>query len=139
VDASAIVKLIVTEVESAALSTYLRSAGRLATNRVAVVEVARAARRRLGEQPDALAAALASFVVVELDAPLADRAATIGPAGLRPLDAIHLASAMELGGDLAAFVTYDARLSAAASSLGIAVVAPGATNEDASTRTRTGS
>jgi predicted nucleic acid-binding protein len=50
----------------------------------------------------------------------------IGPRHPRALDAIHLASAMEYGSDLASFVSYDARLSAAAAALGLPVVSPGA-------------
>lgn len=48
---------------------------------------------------------------------------------LRSLDAIHLASAQTAAAaaPLTALVTYDSRLSEAAVSLGIAVVAPGKT------------
>ncbi len=45
---------------------------------------------------------------------------------LRTLDAIHLASALDMGADLEAFVTYDARLAAAARDAGLTVVSPGA-------------
>jgi predicted nucleic acid-binding protein len=44
---------------------------------------------------------------------------------LRGLDAIHLASAMELGDDLDCVVTYDRRMSDAAHVLGLVVRAPG--------------
>ena len=43
---------------------------------------------------------------------------------LRSLDALHLAAAVELGDELDGIVTYDERLSQAASHHGIAVVAP---------------
>ena len=46
------------------------------------------------------------------------------PPELRTLEAIHLATALELGSDLARVVTYDERLRAAAVSAGCAVVAP---------------
>jgi predicted nucleic acid-binding protein len=48
----------------------------------------------------------------------------IGPAWLRTLDAIHLASALQVLPALDAFVTYDDRLAAAARSLGLPVVRP---------------
>jgi hypothetical protein len=43
---------------------------------------------------------------------------------VRTLDAIHLATALELGDELTAFVCYDDRLSAAAAALGLPVVTP---------------
>ena len=55
-----------------------------------------------------------------------DLAARLGPAHLRSLDALHLASALELGSDLQAIVTYDKRLAEAALLNAIAVVSPGA-------------
>jgi predicted nucleic acid-binding protein len=115
------------EAESVSLRAYLDSASLLTTNRVAVVEVARAARRRLGSTPEMPLPQMARFVVLKIDAASAERAGAIGPPELRALDAIHLASALELGSDLAAFVSYDGRLSAAASALGLPVVSPGAT------------
>jgi predicted nucleic acid-binding protein len=44
---------------------------------------------------------------------------------LRALDAIHLATALTIKGDLAAFCCYDRRLSEAASGAGLTVIAPG--------------
>jgi predicted nucleic acid-binding protein len=44
----------------------------------------------------------------------------------RTLDAIHLAVALTLGDELEGIVAYDERLSHAAQSLGIRVMAPGA-------------
>jgi hypothetical protein len=62
--------------------------------------------------------------VLAFDARIAARAAALRPAGMRTLDVIHLASALELAGDLTAFVSYDDCLSAAARDLGLPVVAP---------------
>jgi predicted nucleic acid-binding protein len=61
--------------------------------------------------------------VLAFDTRIAARAAALRPASLRTLDAIHLATALELAGDLTAFVSYDDRLSAAARDLGLPVVA----------------
>jgi predicted nucleic acid-binding protein len=44
------------------------------------------------------------------------------PAELRSLDAIHLATAQELGDDLKVLVTYDERMAAAARQLGYRIV-----------------
>ena len=55
---------------------------------------------------------------------LTGKASVIGPAGLRTLDAIHLASALSVSEDLLAFVVYDAWLATAAVEAGLEVVAP---------------
>jgi hypothetical protein len=46
------------------------------------------------------------------------------PHGLRSLDAIHLATAQQLGPELTALVTYDVRMVAAAKQLGHRIVQP---------------
>src|SRR5919204_314428 len=51
-------------------------------------------------------------------------AGLLAPPELRSLDAIHLASAEQLGGDLRGFVTYDERLAAAAAGRGFRVIRP---------------
>jgi uncharacterized protein len=125
VDSSALVKLVVSEAESDALRLYLDAAGPLASSVLATVEVARAAGRVAPASEAAVAAVLDGLAIIGLDERIAARAATLGPSNLRTLDAIHLATALEFAGELAAFVCYDERLSAAASGLGMAVVAPG--------------
>jgi predicted nucleic acid-binding protein len=70
-------------------------------------------------------AAFDGVTVIDLDPSIASRAGVIEPVALRSLDAIHLASALELGDELDAFVTYDARQADAARELGLSVVSPG--------------
>ncbi len=67
---------------------------------------------------------LASIDLIRLDDEVLERAAEIEPSTVRSLDAIHLAAALGLGADLAAVVTYDARMSTAAQALGLPVIAP---------------
>ena len=59
---------------------------------------------------------------------VSDRMLTVAgsllPAELRTLDAIHLATAQQLGGDLARIVTYDERMGAAAQAAGCPIAAP---------------
>lgn len=124
-DASALVKLAVTELETAALRRYLRRHPQRFTNRVAVVEVTRAVRRLPTSRAAPVDAAFDGVTVVDLDPPIASRAGLVEPATLRSLDAIHLASALELGEELDAFVTYDARQADAARALGLSVASPG--------------
>jgi predicted nucleic acid-binding protein len=64
--------------------------------------------------------------LIRLDDDLLDTAAHLDTPALRSLDAIHLASALALGKGLAAVVSYDRRMAAAAERLGLTVVAPGA-------------
>jgi predicted nucleic acid-binding protein len=123
VDASALVKLVVPESGSVEILRWYVEADRVVTSRVGVVETRRAAARH-GHDPDGLRSLLASLDVVELDQRVADRAASAGPMLLRALDAIHLATALELGDILGAFVTYDDRLAAAARAVGLPVVRP---------------
>jgi hypothetical protein len=124
IDSSALVKLIVREPETDALRRYLTSAGPLASSILATVEVSRAVARALPESTAAMADVFEVVNVLAFDARIAARAAALRPASLRTLDAIHLATALELAGDLSAFVSYDDRLSAAARDLGLPVVAP---------------
>ena len=124
-DASALVKLAVTEQQTAALRKYLRRHPQRFTNRVAEVEGKRAIRRLPMSREAPVQAAFDGVAVIDLDPSIANRAGVIEPVGLRSLDAIHLASAVELGAELDAFVTYDARQATAARELGLSVVSPG--------------
>lgn len=126
-DASALVKLVQVETESAALRRYLRRnrSDAAVTSALSRVEVVRAV---LAGGPAAVAKArrqLARAYVVPLDRGLLDDAATIGAGqALRSLDAIHLAAAWRLGSDLRAVVTYDHRMQQAANAVGLPVAAP---------------
>ena len=123
-DSSALVKLIVREAETHELGRYVDSAGPLTSSILATVEVPRAVARVAPKAAAAVAAVIARLNILAFDGRIAARAATLSPAGLRALDAIHLATALELGDELTAFVSYDERLSAAARNLGLPVVAP---------------
>lgn len=120
-DASAITKLVVKEPETEALHARLRGRS-LVSSRVVVVEVGKAvARANPTADPQPV---LSKIAFVELDAELARLAVGTGQSGLRSLDAIHLASALRLGAEVAAFVTYDNRQAAAASDVGFLVESP---------------
>lgn len=62
--------------------------------------------------------------LVQIDDDLLDDAATLDAGVRRSLDAIHLAAARVFGSDLTAVVTYDERMTRAASILALPVVAP---------------
>jgi uncharacterized protein len=126
-DSSALVKLVQREAGSDPLRRFLRRHGadQLVTSALARVEVVRAV---LAGGPAALAQArrqLSRVDQVLLSTELLDRAAILAPnAQLRTLDAIHLAAAQLVGGDLLAVVTYDRRMADAARDLGLAVETP---------------
>ena len=125
-DASALVKLIAPEVESAAMAGFVAEHRSQSTSVVGLVEVRRAAARRPGVAAARVEDVLGRVAGIALEPPTLAAAATIGPATLRTLDAIHLASASVLGADLEAFVTYDRRLADAARAIGMPVASPGA-------------
>ena len=123
-DSSAIVKLAVEEPESAALRRYLRRRRPFVTSALARTEVARAllplgqAAMQRGQD------VLSRVDLVRINERVLTTAGTLLPVELRSLDAIHLATAQQLGTDLARVVTYDERMAAAAGALGWSVAAP---------------
>ena len=124
-DASAIAKLVVAEAETDALRAWLgRRRSPRVTSDLTRVEAPRACMRA---EPTALLEAQRAIVrlsTVPLTRPLLAAAAALQPPGLRPLDAVHLASALALGTGLRAFVVYDDRLAAAARAHGLPVERP---------------
>ena len=62
--------------------------------------------------------------LIGIDDRILDAAGTLEPAVHRTLDAIHLASAMAVGDDLEAIVTYDERMVDAARLVGLSTATP---------------
>ena len=124
-DSSAFVKVVVKEPESRALRAFLsRRRTRRVSSALLRVEALRAVRH-LG--PDALAAvreALRRVDLVGIDDRILDSAGILEPRILRTLDAIHLATALALGDDLAQVVTYDEHMTQGATVVGLATIAP---------------
>ncbi len=125
-DSSALVKLLVTEPESAPLRRYLAASPfELVTSALAQVEVHRAvkiadARPDTPRRADEL---LDGCVLVDLREPLLRRAAELTSERVRSLDAVHLATAAASEPD--AVLAYDNRLAEAAREAGLAVAQPG--------------
>lgn len=67
---------------------------------------------------------VAQIDVIEVGEPIRARAASLDPATARSLDALHLATAVEIGDVLDSVITYDTRMADAAASLGLEVIAP---------------
>ena len=124
-DSSALVKLVATEAETAALRSFLGGWPDRVSSALARVEVLRAVRRMGASAPVRRRAArvLARVALVRIDEAVLAAAVRLRPAELRTVDAIHLATAQTLD-DLAGIVTYDTRLARAASRLGVAIWSP---------------
>lgn len=125
-DASALVKLVVDEPESAALQRFLRDWSVRVVSAIARVETNRALLRA-GADSDAYArlhGILRHMALLRIDDDVLSRAERMAPPALRSLDAIHLATAAGLGSDLGVLVTYDKRLAAAAADAALPVESP---------------
>ncbi len=123
-DSSAIVKLVVSEPESTALRRYLRRKGPLVTSALARTEIARALLP-LGAVAIAQGAqVLLGLEVVRVSDRILRTAGAMLSYELRSLDAIHLATAVQLEDALSWVCTYDDRMATAATGLGFAVAAP---------------
>ena len=126
-DSSALVRLVLPEAETGALLEVLSDWPERISSALAGVEVLRAVRRAgAGERVRERAERVISGIgLVRVDGAVLSGAARLEPAELRTLDAIHLATALSAGEDLGAMICYNARLAQAASSLGVATMAPG--------------
>jgi predicted nucleic acid-binding protein len=127
-DSSALVKLVVREVETDALRAFVAAHPDRVTSAVAVTEVRRAIGRlsRSRRLSDRARLVLDGVALLAVDLDVLERAASLPPPELRTLDAIHIASVLSLGADLLAFVSYDDRQGKAAEKAALPLVQPGA-------------
>lgn len=125
-DSSAIVKLVVREAESDALLALLSGWPDRISSALARTEVIRAVRRA-GVPGGArrAAAVLARIALVRIDDEVLRAAAGLPPTTLRTLDAIHVATAVSVGAEIGALVTYDAGMRHAASLARVKTLSPG--------------
>ncbi len=123
-DSSALVKLAVREPESEALRRYVRRRRPLISSALARTEVARALLPLGAEAFRRGQHVLARVDLLRVSDRVLDAAGTVAPPDLRSLDAIHIATAQQLGTDLARIVTYDERMAVVARGLGWTVLAP---------------
>jgi uncharacterized protein len=130
-DASALVKLVREEAESDALRAYLDGAD-LVSSELVLSEIPRAVRRAVAQDPalplDLLLERAGEVVDVlalrPVDRDLLAGAGALAEPALRTLDAIHVASAVDLD-PIEAFVTYDERQAAVVRLAGLRTMAPG--------------
>lgn len=127
VDTSALVKLVVAEEHTAALLGWVDRGDLVAvTSDLTRTELMRAVTRVHPDRATTVHAVLESLEIIGVSKRVFDEAGRLLPAGLRSLDAIHLAVALSLGDDLESLVSYDDRLSSAAAAAGVTVTHPGA-------------
>lgn len=131
-DASALVKLVRDEAESEALRAFLADAD-LVSSELVLTEIPRAVRRAVARDPalpldlllERTAELIDALALRPLDRALLAAAGALAEPALRALDAIHVASAVDLD-PIEAFVTYDERQAAAARLAGLRTMSPGA-------------
>lgn len=123
-DTSAFMKLVMPEPESPALRAHLRRWPTRVSASLLCTEALRAASRASPVRLAAVRHQLRGLVLIDLDRTLLENAGMLGPPAMRSLDAVHVAAALSLGGDVEEMVTYDARMAAAARAQGLAVTDP---------------
>ncbi len=125
IDTSALVKLVSAEPETHALLSWLRATGQpVVCSDLARTELMRAVRRVAPETTGRVREVLDSLVLLAAPPSVFDSAGRLEPPSLSSLDAIHIATALELGDDLDGIVSYDERLNAAARSYGLEALSP---------------
>jgi uncharacterized protein len=118
------VRLVVEEHESGALRDLLERDPDQLASAIVEIEVVRAVRHVAPELVPHAQRVVSQLAVVEPTQPIRSRAALLDPVTLRSLDALHLATALEVREELDGLVTYDGRMAAAARTLGLSVLAP---------------
>lgn len=118
------------EPESSALRAFIADAD-LVSSDLILTEIPRAVRRAVDDDPalpldlllERVGALLEAIALRPVDRPLLLAAGALDEPVLRTLDAIHVASALDLN-PVDAFVTYDQRQAAAARLAGLRTIAP---------------
>lgn len=125
-DTSALVKLVVAEPESDALSEHLQASGsQMTTSLVSEVELVRAVNRIDESEFRSVSLLLKRQVLLPMSESIRTRAAYLLPMGIRSLDAIHIATAVEIQPSLSSVVSYDTRFLEAARTFGLRAISPG--------------
>jgi uncharacterized protein len=122
-DTSAFLKLITVEEETTALRTWFTSHDSIWSSQLLYTEALRAGAR-LGIGTEIVEDALDAVSLVLPSATTFSTAGRLQPPSLQSLDALHLATALEIGDDLEGLVAYDSRLLDAARTASVEVLSP---------------
>lgn len=127
-ESSAALALYVDEPTSPEVRRIIRNVSELGTSTLTRLEVMRNLHRLLDEEHLAVAVDqfiedLQSMMTASISDEVVDAAVTIALAtGVKSLDALHLSSALILGGFGAEFLTFDRRQAVAARAVGLRVI-----------------
>jgi uncharacterized protein len=124
-DTSAALKLVVPEAETPQLELWLaqRAGVPRVSSRLLRIEMLRAVARSAPHRMSRANVVLSAITLLSID-DIVSTAEIIGSATLRSLDAIHLATAQNVGTALTAFACYDKRLCDSARAVGLPVESP---------------
>lgn len=129
-DTSALAKLILEEPESQKLRRFIDSSSiQPVSAEISDVELVRAVMREDESLLDNTLEILAQVVLLPMTASIRLRASYLKPVSVRSLDAIHVATALEIQADLDALLSYDNRLLKSASDAGLKVLSPGSDHD----------
>jgi uncharacterized protein len=125
-DTSAVIKLLAQETDSKAFAAFYdaHDDAEWVSSALLRIELTRAVLRAIPALlPDARDL-LQAFSYIAIDDEIVDGAINEPDRGLRSLDAIHLATARVLAPELDGLISYDDRLSKAATDAGLPVLSP---------------
>ncbi|HKB52332.1 MAG TPA: type II toxin-antitoxin system VapC family toxin [Solirubrobacterales bacterium] len=123
-DSSAYVKTLLCEAERGALLVELAEWEGYVSSALLAVESVRACARRGAKYARDARGWLEGISLLPLDDAILDIAIELEPAGLRSLDALHLATALSIRDEIGVLVTYDERLGQAAKEQGLKISQP---------------
>ena len=125
IDTSAVVKLVTVETETAAMHEWIAATSpELVTSELLRTELLRTAARIGIAGTLAIDEALNAIDFLPATTAVFDTAGRLEPVDLRSLDAIHLATALDLQDDCEGIVAYDDRLIRAAAAQGLTPRSP---------------
>lgn len=124
-DTSAYVKLPLEEAGHDGLRSELSRWDGFVSSMLLGVEAIRACARYDSDRAKDARAWLEGVALLPLDDRILDVATSMLPAGMRTLDALHLATALTVRDEIGGFFTYDQRLARAAEDHGFRVLNPG--------------
>lgn len=121
-DSSAVLKLFIVEDHSRAMTVFAQSNLRYLFGSKLLIPEVLGNLAKLGQPTGQAADFLTSISLVEINARVLQRSIPIVGGGLRTLDAIHLATALELGD--AVLVSYEEKLAERANLHGVQILRP---------------
>lgn len=124
IDTSALGRVLLDEPDKSAIKDALDSFDQVTASRLLRIELRRVGLKRgLLDRAESL---LADISLIPLEDQILTATETLTPASVGTLDAIHLATAVQLtkAGKLSALMTYDKGLAAGAREHGITVLSP---------------